>query len=103
MRFLVGLVAVPFYFFASFAFADVDVDEAGVMATNGCVNCHGVEGRGTKVGNIPALAGRPKEFLVTVMVGYKRGTLQGTVMNRIMKDFDEQKIDFLANYFSSIK
>ncbi|GFM89766.1 hypothetical protein PSCICO_51650 [Pseudomonas cichorii] len=96
-----GLVAVPFFFMSSLAFAESDV--AGVMATNGCVNCHGFEGRGTRDGNIPALAGRPKEFLVTVMEGYKKGTLQGTVMNRVLKDFDEQKIEFLANYFSSIK
>ncbi|WPO46641.1 c-type cytochrome [Pseudomonas sp. S1Bt23] len=101
MKFLVGFVVASFFCVANLALAGGD--EYGMMAGNGCVNCHGVEGRGTTVGNIPPLKGRSKEFLVTAMEGYKTGTLHGTVMNRVMKDFDAQKIDVLATYFSSIK
>ncbi|MDR9862714.1 MULTISPECIES: c-type cytochrome [Pseudomonas] len=78
-------------------------DLVGVMAANGCVNCHGVEGRGSAVGNIPPLSGRSKDFLVFTLNGYKTGSLQGTVMNRIMKDIDDKQIDRLANYFTSFK
>jgi cytochrome c553 len=99
-------LSIGFIFASSLCIADfasANGNDAGVMASNGCVNCHGVEGRGTATGNVPSLIGRSKEFLAAAMQGYKRGTLQGTVMNRVMKDFDEEKISFLADYFSGIK
>ncbi|BBN57393.1 hypothetical protein TRE132_55180 [Pseudomonas chlororaphis subsp. aurantiaca] len=101
MKFAIAFVAVSFFGVSNLAFANAN--EAGVMVSNGCVNCHGEEGRGAAVGNIPPLKGRSKEFLVTAMEGYRKGTLHGTVMNRVMKDFDDQKIDVLATYFSSVK
>lgn len=78
-------------------------DTIGIMTANGCVNCHGAGGRGSDVGNIPPLMGHSKEFLVFALNGYKSGSLSGTVMNRVMKDIDEENIEILANYFSSVK
>ncbi|NCE84247.1 c-type cytochrome [Pseudomonas palleroniana] len=92
---------LPFFLCANTIVADENF--AGVMTSNGCVNCHGFEGRGGVAGNIPPLQGRSKEFLRTTMQGYKQKVLSGTVMNRIMKDIDDEKIEMLAEYFSEIK
>ena len=101
MNFLIGLVFTSTFCIANLASANTN--DTGVMASNGCVNCHGAEGRGAAIGNIPSLIGRPKEFLIAAMEDYKKGTLQGTLMNRVMKDFDERKISLLADYFSAMK
>lgn len=101
MKFVVGFIFASFFCIANSAFADSNY--AGIMASNGCVNCHGAEGRGTTIGNIPPLIGRSEKFLAAAMEGYKEGTLKGTVMNRVMKNFDKGKIVVLAIYFSSIK
>ncbi|MGU9853437.1 c-type cytochrome [Pseudomonas koreensis] len=101
MRLSVVLAVAPLLFSAGIVLASEDV--VGIMAANGCVNCHGSEGRGSDVGNIPPLFGHSREFLVVALNGYKSGSLHGTVMNRVMKDVDEKKIEVLANYFSSIK
>lgn len=93
--------AMPLLFFTGIVTADSNL--TGVMLSNGCVNCHGADGRGATVGNIPPLKARPKEFLETAMKAYKSGTRQGTVMNRVMMDIDDQHITLLADYFSSIK
>lgn len=75
----------------------------GIMASNGCVNCHGYEGRGGTIATIPLLQGRSKEFLRTAMLDYKHNVSHGTVMNRVMKDVDDRMIEVLAEYFSGIK
>lgn len=88
-------------FFTGIASADSHL--TGLMLSNGCVNCHGAEGQGSAVGNIPPLKGQPKVFLETAMKAYKSGTRQGTLMNRVMKEIDDQHITLLADYFNSIK
>ncbi|PKH22859.1 cytochrome c, class I [Pseudomonas fluorescens] len=90
-----------FFLCATTAAAEENV--IGIMASNGCVNCHGYEGRGGAIGTIPSLQGRSKEFLRTAMQAYKHNVSHGTVMNRVMKDMDDRKIEVLAEYFSGIK
>lgn len=84
-------------------FATANSDTLALMLSNGCVNCHGTEGRGSPYGNIPPLNGRSRDFLETTMKSFKSGARQSTIMNRIMKDLDDERIAFLAIYFSSIK
>lgn len=88
-------------FFTGIASADSHL--TGLMLSNGCVNCHGTEGQGSAVGNIPPLKGRPKFFLETAMKEFKSGARPGTIMNRVMNEIDDQHITLLADYFNSIK
>jgi cytochrome c553 len=71
------------------------------MLTNGCINCHGFEGRRTS-GVIPSLAGQPDASLYKVLAAYRDGTLKGTIMNRAMQGYDDQALRQFAQYYSRL-
>lgn len=73
-----------------------------LMASNGCINCHGFEGV-REAGAIPSIAGLPREYLLRTLSGYRDGAFQGTIMNRVMERADDATLRLLADRFSSIK
>lgn len=75
----------------------------GMMLSNGCVNCHGYNREASIKSNIPSLAGMDKTTLISRLEGFRSGELKGTVMNRVMMDYDIKKINDLADYFSKLK
>ncbi len=67
-----------------------------------CANCHGTDGRSiTK--EVPALAGQPKEFLISQMKAFQEGKRPATVMHQIAKGYTDAQIDLLAGYLSAQK
>ncbi|WP_434728832.1 c-type cytochrome [Pseudomonas soli] len=71
------------------------------MLTNGCINCHGIEGQ-RPPGVVPSLAGRSEAYLYETLTAYRDGTLKGTIMNRVMREYDDQMLRQLANYYSRL-
>lgn len=71
------------------------------MLTNGCINCHGFEGKRTP-GAIPSLAGQSEAYLYRTLVAYRAGTLKGTIMNRAMEGYDDQTLRQFAEYYSRL-
>ena len=71
-------------------------DISGLAGT--CANCHGPAGRAS--GAIPALRGASAEHLLQRLQAFKAGTVPGTtVMTRLMKGYDDQQIQALAQWF----
>lgn len=68
-----------------------------------CANCHGSDGRTTEGSAIPALAGMPREYLVTQMKAFKEGTRQATVMHQLAKGYSDTQIESIASYFAALK
>ncbi len=67
-----------------------------------CVNCHGQSGKSTN--SIPSLAGQPQDRLLERLQGFKAGTApDATVMTRLMKGYDAQQIQALAQWFSEVQ
>lgn len=66
-----------------------------------CAACHGTDGKSP--GAIPTLDGRSVKEMKEALTGFKNGTRQATVMNRMAKAYTDQEIDALAEYFSKIK
>lgn len=64
-----------------------------------CAACHGTDGRSTTK-EVIALAGLPKEHVVSQMRAFRDGTRPATVMHQIAKGYSDQQIDLLADYFS---
>ena len=64
-----------------------------------CANCHGTNG--VSVGEVPSLAGRPKDELVRKMQDFKAGRLQGTIMPQLAKGFTDEQIDVAAAWFAA--
>lgn len=67
-----------------------------------CAACHGTEGRGVPQA-FAALAGRPKNDLVTILQGYKTGKIPATVMHQLAKGYSDQQIEAIAAYFAARK
>ncbi|OUM35299.1 c-type cytochrome [Pseudomonas putida] len=71
------------------------------MLTNGCINCHGFEGQ-RPPGVIPSLAGQPEAYLYKTLTAYRDGALKGTIMNRVMRTYDDETLRQLAHYYSRL-
>jgi sulfide dehydrogenase cytochrome subunit len=65
-----------------------------------CAACHGTDGKSP--GSVPAIDGRSVKEAKEILTGFKNGTRQSTVMNRMAKAYSDQEIDALAEYFSKI-
>ena len=53
------------------------------------------------VGEVPALAGRPKDDLVRKMQDFKAGRLPGTIMPQLAKGYTDEQIDLIAGWFAA--
>ena len=73
----------------------------GLAAT--CTQCHGTQGRASIGSSVPALAGRPREYLAEQLRAFKAGTRQATVMHQVAKGYNDAQIDQLAGYFAAQK
>src|SRR3989475_12240990 len=80
--------------------AQDDASARSLAAT--CANCHGTDGR-SATREVPALAGQPKEFLVSQMKAFQDGKRPATVMHQIAKGYSDAQIDLLAGYLSAQK
>jgi len=73
----------------------------GVRLANACTSCHGLEGN--SVGAAPALAGQAEDDLLAKLRGFKDGTAEATIMNRIVRGYTDEELAALAAYFASVK
>ena len=64
-----------------------------------CANCHGTSG--ISLGEVPSLAGRPKDELVRKMQDFKAGRTQGTIMPQLAKGYTDEQIDAVAAWYAA--
>jgi cytochrome c553 len=64
-----------------------------------CANCHGTDGRAT--GAMPVLAGMPAERMLATLADFRSGTRPTTVMQQIVKGYDDQQLKTVAAYFAA--
>jgi len=81
---------------------DAQDDALARSLTATCASCHGTDGRSV-TREVPALAGQPKEFLVSQMKAFQEGKRPATVMHQIAKGYTDAQIDLLAGYLSTQK
>lgn len=70
------------------------------VLANACGACHGTDGM--SAGSIPPLQGLDAGEIETMLMSFKSGELQGTIMNRIAKGYVEAEIKALARYFGAL-
>jgi sulfide dehydrogenase cytochrome subunit len=73
--------------------------DAGRRLAATCASCHGTDGRGV-TSEVAALAGLPKERIVSQMKAFKDGTRPATIMHQLAKGYTEQQIEAIASYFA---
>ena len=64
-----------------------------------CASCHGTEGRSVST-EVAALAGLPKDHIVSQMKAFRDGTRPATVMQQLAKGYSDAQIELIADYFS---
>jgi cytochrome c553 len=68
-----------------------------------CAQCHGTDGRPVGGSPLAALAGMPREQLVTQLKAFKDGSRPGTIMPQLAKGYSDAQIEQLATFFASRK
>lgn len=64
-----------------------------------CAACHGTDGHSAGVN--AALAGVGKDALIKTLKEFKNGEKPATVMNQLVKGYNDAQIDAIASYFSA--
>lgn len=96
-----NLMVLPMMLIATLAAAAAADERAATQVLAGsCAGCHGPDGHSP--GAIPSIAGRPEAELRSRMEGFRDGTLDATVMTRLMKGYDEAQIAALAHWFAEV-
>jgi cytochrome c553 len=74
---------------------------AGKKKSTTCAACHGKNGIST-AGQYPILAGQYYEYLLHALKEYKAGTRKNAIMKGMASTLDEEDMEDLAAYFSSL-
>ena len=78
----------------------------GATLFKACAGCHGINGEKAALGKSELIGGWSKEKVATALKGYQEGTY-GKAMKGVMKGqvarLDDEKIEALAEYISTLK
>ena len=85
--------------FANPVFTDDSV--RGYVLASPCMSCHGPNGKSP--GYIPSIQGQEAGYIKEKLIGFKNGTEEATVMDRLSKGYSDTEIDMIAEYFASMK
>jgi cytochrome c553 len=74
---------------------------------NGCINCHGVNGKGLASDNpaAPVIGGQHKDYLVKQMKDFRSGSRSndpGNIMGWITSQLSDSDIEDVASYISGL-
>jgi sulfide dehydrogenase cytochrome subunit len=70
------------------------------MLANTCAGCHGTDG--ASAGEImPIIGGMEKEFMQTVLMEFKSGERESTIMGRIAKGYSDNELKAIASYLAA--
>jgi cytochrome c553 len=67
-----------------------------------CVACHGKEGRATRDGFFPRIAGKPAGYLYNQLVNFREGRRQNPAMTYMVEHLSDAYLMEIAQYFSNL-
>lgn len=71
-----------------------------VAEENGCIACHGLNGKGTGP-TFPDINGQWFSYMRTQLIKYREGDRENAVMNGQAAELSNEEIDILAAYYSA--
>ena len=86
------------------ALAAAQIDGEALYTKYGCYGCHGSNAEG--MSNFPKLAGKPQNYLIKKLKGYKAGTIHSNragTMQPFAQKLSDEEIEAIAAYLSKIK
>lgn len=63
-----------------------------------CFTCHGSEG--SSPGSIPSIDGKTTDYLLRKLRGFRDGSEENTIMDRIAKGYSDEQLQLIANYLA---
>jgi cytochrome c553 len=79
---------------------NVDSIDARVQ---GCVTCHGQDGRGARSGHFPRIAGKPSGYLYNQLVAFRDGTREYAPMNYLVAYLPDAYLREMADYYAKLR
>lgn len=76
-------------------------DASAALLADGCVSCHGPEGRSP--GAIPSLDSLDPAEIAAALHGFRDGELEATIMTRIALGLSNAQIDMLEHYYETTR
>ena len=68
-----------------------------------CTPCHGREGRATREGYFPRIAGKPAGYLYNQLVHFREGERSNTAMAHLLAQLDDAYLREIAAYFAALE
>jgi sulfide dehydrogenase cytochrome subunit len=75
--------------------------EPAPLVAQGCLGCHGPQGRGA--GAVPAIAGRDAAELHAQLLAFRTGGRGGTIMDRIARGYSPAELAAIAGHFAQVR
>lgn len=76
--------------------------EAMTERMQACVMCHGREGRATRAGYFPRIAGKPEGYLFHQLQNFRDGRRRNAAMNHLVQHMSDAYLREIATYFSRL-
>lgn len=92
-----SLIIVSVGLFLLAAGSSLATDTQPAALAESCIECHGTDGTS------PPLIGLPSHYFISAMLAFKTDQRQGSVMNRIAKEYTAREIKVLAKYFEALR
>lgn len=68
-----------------------------------CAACHGKEGRATRDGYFPRIAGKPAGYLLNQLINFREGRRQYPLMTYMVAHLSDDYLKEMAQYFSELQ
>ena len=78
--------------------ADENGPSRAQMLAATCANCHGTDGQA--LGAMPALAGRPAEYTLTLLQLFRENQIPTTIMHQIVKGYSAEELQLIAEHLA---
>lgn len=78
------------------------IPDSIAQRTQACAACHGKEGRATRDGYFPRIAGKPAGYLYNQLINFREGRRQYPLMTYMVAHLSDDYLMEMATYFSEL-
>lgn len=82
--------------------AEPVLQDSIAQRTVACAACHGKEGRATRDGYFPRIAGKPAGYLYNQLINFREGRRQYPLMTYMVAHLSDDYLKEMAQYFSDL-
>lgn len=84
------------------AIAQASVPDTMAQRLQACTLCHGKEGRATRDGYFPRIAGKPAGYLYNQLVNFRDGRRRNAAMTHLLEHLSDDYLREIAEHFAAL-